>query len=328
MLAQYVGQHTARYPIRPFSLAHDLAALADLIEVAFGPELRVTGSHMVEDMRQVAQWGPVLHLVPGGAAFLTGYVWIEDRRLIGNASISNDDKAGVWTLSNVAVAPDQRGRGIAGHLVDAAIAHVRYRQGKRLFLEVRSDNASAIEMYAKRGFVRYDTVHELTLSATRWPIVVGAKRERLRGPRYSDGHRLLRLAMASVPEAVVRYRPPEARDFAQGWMRALRAAWRLALQGQDTVELVGPPRGELRAHGRVAVQLLRGLHQLELYVHPEERGLWEQELVHGLLMRIRHAPRSQVAARISEAHPEALGALHAVGFDTRRVLDQMVLVCG
>ena len=326
MLAQYASQEAVRGPIRPFSLARDLSALADLLEVSFGPELRATGSHMVEEMRQVAQWGAMLHLLPAATSFLSGYVWIEDGRLLGNVSLSRDE-AGVWTLSNVAVAPAQRGRGIAGQLVDAAIAHVRQRGGRRILLEVRSDNATAISLYARRGFVRYDTVHELMLSASRWPLIVRERTDRLRSPRLGDGRRLLRLALASTPEAVLQHKPLRTRDFERGWLRPLQNAWRLAFRGQEVIELMGPRHGELRAYGRAEVQLLRGTHQLALYVHPEERGTWEQVLVDALLARLRSAPRSQIAARLSASHPEAIRALQAVGFEARRVLDQMVLVC-
>lgn len=326
MFAQYASQEVVRGPIRPFSLARDLAALADLLEIAFGPELRATGSHMVEEMRQMAHWGPMLHLVPDAASFLTGYVWIEGGQLLGNASLSRDE-ANVWTLSNVAVAPSQRGRGIAGRLVEAAIAHVRQRGGKCILLEVRADNATALALYARRGFVRYDTVHELILPASRWPLVIGERADRFRSPRIGDGRRLLRLALASTPEAVLQYNPPRPHEFERGWLRPLQNAWRLAFQGQEVIERVGPRHGELRAYGRVGVQLLRGTHRLDLYVHPEERGLWERALVDALLAHLNAAPRSQVMARLSASHPEAIGALQAVGFETRRVLDQMALVC-
>lgn len=324
MLAQYASQEALRGPIRPFSLARDLAALADLLEVSFGPELRATGSHMVEEMRQMAQWGAMLYLVPDSVSSLVGYVWSEGDHLLGNVSLSRE-KAHAWTLSNVAVAPSQRGRGIAGRLVDTAIAHVRRHGGRRILLEVRADNVRAIALYAHRGFVRFDTVHEMMLSSSRWPVIVSEGIGPLRTPRWSDSRRLLRLALASTPDDVLQHRPLRAPDFERGWLRPLQNAWRLAFRGQEVMELVGPRHGELLAYGRAEVQLFRGTHRLDLYVHPTARGAWEQVLVDGLLARLRVAPRSQVMARLSISHPEAIQALQAVGFETRRVLDQMAL---
>jgi len=66
--------------------------------------------------------------------------------------------AACWTvidqseLGNVAVAPDARGRGIGGALVDAVVERVKERGARELFLEVRESNRVAQSIYRDRGF--------------------------------------------------------------------------------------------------------------------------------------------------------------------------------
>jgi [ribosomal protein S18]-alanine N-acetyltransferase len=55
-------------------------------------------------------------------------------------------------LGNVAVAADERGRGIGRRLVDAALESVRARGAKECFLEVRESNTEARALYEKCEF--------------------------------------------------------------------------------------------------------------------------------------------------------------------------------
>lgn len=57
-------------------------------------------------------------------------------------------------ILDIAVAPEQRGRGIARLLMDHAVAVAREKQAEVLALEVRSTNSSAITLYERCGFVR------------------------------------------------------------------------------------------------------------------------------------------------------------------------------
>jgi ribosomal-protein-alanine N-acetyltransferase len=85
-------------------------------------------------------------------------------------------------LANLAVAPEARGRGLGGRLLDHFIEVARERGVERLFLEVRESNDVALRLYRSRGFHRigrrkgyYDRPHEdalvleLPLAATGSP---------------------------------------------------------------------------------------------------------------------------------------------------------------
>ena len=67
--------------------------------------------------------------------------------------------AACWTvfeqaeLGNVAVAPEARGMGVGGALVDVVVDRVRERGAGECFLEVRESNLVAQGIYRDRGFV-------------------------------------------------------------------------------------------------------------------------------------------------------------------------------
>jgi ribosomal-protein-alanine acetyltransferase len=57
---------------------------------------------------------------------------------------------GEWEILNVAVRPEERGRGVGRRLVEAALAHAP----GTCFLEVRQSNKPAIRLYESLGFER------------------------------------------------------------------------------------------------------------------------------------------------------------------------------
>lgn len=59
------------------------------------------------------------------------------------------DEAEILT---VAVDPRLRGRGLAGRLLDAHVRDLMRAGVRNLFLEVESENAPALKLYARRGF--------------------------------------------------------------------------------------------------------------------------------------------------------------------------------
>jgi len=324
MIAQLVVREEAREHIRPFDPRRDLLALAHLIEVAFGPELALTGSRMVQDMRQIALWGPFLNLGQFFSPF-RGFVWIEDEKLVGNVSLARDKEPGVWTLSNVAVLPEYRGRGIAGALVNVAIDYVRQRGGKRLLLQVRSDNSLAKGLYHRRGFVHFDTLEEMDLSVVRWPAGKEEEVAGLRRPRAVDWQAIYRLVFKSTPADVRARRPLRAQRFRRGLKWWLKRQFEFALGGRVQYELVAEEGGELTGYVVMEVDLLRGPYQLSLYVRPDARGRWERPLLRGIFQELGRVPRARVRAYISVSHPEAFEALESLGFRVLRELDQMSL---
>ncbi|MFH1084693.1 MAG: GNAT family N-acetyltransferase [Chloroflexota bacterium] len=328
-MVAHVAAQTAPQHVRPFDPRRDLDALATLIQECFGADLAATGSSMVQEMREMALWGPLLGVAQHITPILSGFVWVEEGRLIGNASLTREREVDGFILSNVAVTAAYRGRGIASALVDAAIAAARSAGARKIELQVRTGNALAGGLYARREFVHYDTLHELSVRGSPWPVVLGDPAPTgLRPARWGDGARLYDLVTASTPHAALRHHPVRRDRYRRGLWWYLGEPWALGMEGRARFELVAPAGAGLEAYGCVTTQLWRGPHELQLWVRPEARGRWERPLAEALFRRIYRAPRHAIRANVSSSHPEALEALRSLGFETLRILDQMCLELG
>lgn len=79
-------------------------------------------------------------------------------RLVGIAGLTRyegrklDHRALLWGMY---LAPEARGSGLAGALVDDVLAEARRRGLRQVLLTVAAPNARAIRLYETRGFVRY-----------------------------------------------------------------------------------------------------------------------------------------------------------------------------
>lgn len=68
----------------------------------------------------------------------------------------------VWSLGaaepvfGLGVADEYHGQGVGSRLMDAVLAAMRQSGMSQLYLTVVTDNARAWQMYARRGFTRYD----------------------------------------------------------------------------------------------------------------------------------------------------------------------------
>lgn len=163
---------TAALPsgVYPVDFKRDLAALADLIEMAFADSMDSSGRAAIREMRMLSKVGAGASLFSGVNDFLSGitpgFVWFEDGRLVGNVSVYpaslHRDFPPTWIIANVATHPAYRGRGIARHLMvtalDTIAEHGRRRartSGGRAaaILQVEHNNYPAKTLYETLGFV-------------------------------------------------------------------------------------------------------------------------------------------------------------------------------
>lgn len=79
-------------------------------------------------------------------------VALEEGELLGYLCLSSVLDEG--SLDNIAVAPEQRRRGIAEALLTAAEEDARRRALAFITLEVRAGNEAAIRLYEKHGYAR------------------------------------------------------------------------------------------------------------------------------------------------------------------------------
>ncbi len=144
--------------IRPVQLRKDLQEIADLIEICFSPYLDSEGRDYINHIR-TAPRDYASHILDNStpeSSYLPfhGYVWIENNRIVGNLTLILIRRylKHAYFVANVAVHPDFRGQGIARKLTDKAIEHVLHHKGNSIYLQVRSENTVAQQLYLSHGF--------------------------------------------------------------------------------------------------------------------------------------------------------------------------------
>ncbi|MDP1546291.1 MAG: GNAT family N-acetyltransferase [Anaerolineales bacterium] len=147
--------------LRPLNILRDLPAVADLIETCFADTMDSEGRRYVQDMRRSSGDSAFLkwanRVADSASLPLTGYIWEENGRIVGNASLVpfRQDKQRLYLIANVAVHPDHRRKGIARALTQRAMQHAREKNVQNIWLHVRSDNLEAIRLYETLGFIEY-----------------------------------------------------------------------------------------------------------------------------------------------------------------------------
>ncbi len=323
MIAHAIQRRANTGYMRPFVPHRDLGSLATLIERAFETEITDTGSTIVRDLRQMAMLGPLLRATGAIVTPFTGFVWIEGDQVVGNVSLTVErglDRT--WTMSNVAVLPEYRQRGIASRLIDRSIEHVRAQGGKKIHLQVSVRNDVATHMYEQRAFCQVDTLHELTLNRYAWPVLVGRRETPVRRARLLDTPSIRKLLRDYGPQGppplqVLRGR----RTIALGLGQAIR----YLLTGERAFQAVVTTDHRVGAYGCARACSGRGPHELALFALPGHRGEYEVPILEWLLARLSTCETYSVRTVISGDHPEAVAAANEVGFVTTRVLTQMIL---
>lgn len=159
--------------IRPINLHTDLNGLADLLYYSFSDARDADGERYIAYLRRISQTAlfsdiakrkPEKYSLPG-----EGFVYEEGGRILGNITLSSIElrKESIYLISNVAVNPDQRGRGIARKLTQTALQYIESQGVKQIWLQVKQENQSAISLYEKFDFKTF-------MTRTTW---VGEKRQ-------------------------------------------------------------------------------------------------------------------------------------------------------
>jgi len=136
----------------------DLSAVADLIELCFADTMDRDGQRYIADMRRASRDNSFLNwatnMTETATLPLTGFVWEEDKRIVGNASLIPFRDAGkrIYLIANIAVHPEYRRRGIARSLTQRAMRYGWGKKASALWLHVRDDNPGAIQLYTDLGF--------------------------------------------------------------------------------------------------------------------------------------------------------------------------------
>ncbi|HET7011518.1 MAG TPA: GNAT family N-acetyltransferase [Anaerolineales bacterium] len=313
MTAAAISSAAPARGMRAIDPRRDLGGLGSVIEAAFAERLDPEGKRMVQAMRSFGRWGRLgwaigrWFLPP--AAFPQGYVWLEEGRIVGNASLMRVDEAPRrWVLINVAVEPTWRRRGIGSSLVRACLDEARRRGAHEVFLQVDASEAGAQELYARLGF-------RVVSHRTTWNRIAGwsppaeTAQEPARARRSADSLEHLALVRRLHPEGLLWPRPLDSAGVLDGvWARH----WVWPEEGPLMASLSAFPGYEAP-----------GVHWL-MVLDPLARGRAEA----ALLDRALHASPGRGTMRLEVDHAADESSLRAHGFQPGRSLKWMALTLG
>jgi ribosomal protein S18 acetylase RimI-like enzyme len=317
--------------LRPFNPLLDLRPTTELIELAFGEALDPLSREALREMRALAWlFGPLFCLLSAMRMPLAdtygGFVWVEEGNIVGNVTVHRrySEKKG-WFISNLAVHPSYRHRGIGRGLVLAGVQMAQRKAAGRISLEVKADNTAARRLYEELGFTEVDSVSSLKLDHLLTPSRPPLEGYRIEIVRPAQWRELLRLAEETLsPEA--REIVPLSEEFQHpSLVRRLASSVRDSLNGRMTMRVAASKEGQLAAVVTLRTGGFLGAHNLTLMVHPAHRGKVEEVLLASALSVLDASRSRAVQAQIHPSYPNALSTLTRYGFIEESTLDLLTL---
>jgi ribosomal protein S18 acetylase RimI-like enzyme len=310
--------------IRPLDPFRDLESVVDLIGVAFGDRLDPAGEATLARMRRFARGGPLLQWLwafLGTATVAPGVVWVMDGRIVGNLSMRRARSLGGYLIGNVVVHPDERGKGIASALMEAAIKAIRRRGAHWVGLEVRADNEVARGLYERLGFQEVGRTHHFLRAGGSEGGDRPPRSELMRPGRRRDGDALVRLMCAVIPEEQRPLLEIQEDDYRPGWRRRVEH-W---LRCEDEAWWIVAGNGGPEMKGAVRTVQRRGAfpNRMEVLVRPGDNAGFEADLVRQGVANLGRSSRKPIETSLPEATDSLVAALKGEGFRRLRVLIQM-----
>lgn len=323
MVAETARQSTASFRgLRPFNSSRDLGGVARLLEQAFREDLAfIQLWSRVPILRNLGAYLWAASFAPSMPDSMVGFVWEQDRRIVGNVTVTPDESRHQhWLVSNVAVDEKLRRRGIGRELMEAAISEARDRGAKALVLNVRPQNEAAIRLYENLGFDQVDT--EMSYVRTRQgpPRSVPLVGRRLTAEEHRTAYELAREAMG---ERMRLFRPPRKADFGVHLEDRLAEHITDFFLGQVTERWGYFESGQLIGTIQTRGQRIGTPHSLDIRITPSGRGHLEDGLVAYALSRLKAFPKRDIAARLLTSHRELVDSLIGEGFVPTRGLTLM-----
>ncbi len=211
--------------LRPFRLPADLRLMMEILPQSFqypeNPEWSLQDDELQSflSMANTARrlW-PIFSVLwkisPSLSDVLHGFIWEENAKPVGIVNISREGTSDDWLISNVAVLPAYRRRGIARKLVEAAVDLAHEHHAKHVLLDVIAGNSPAYELYTTLGFTHFESAlelrHDAPSPAASFPIPNGYTVTRCAPNQWQPFYELARRI---TPAEVEKFRPVTTQHF-------------------------------------------------------------------------------------------------------------------
>jgi len=308
--------------VRPVDPQRDVLEIIDLVALGFENELDPQGQKMLAQMRQAAQHRTLSSLGLGPDMEPTGFVWVEEGRIVGNLSLryALPSRTRGQMIGNVVVHPKYRGMGIGRAMVEAAVTAAQQQGARWVGLEVRQDNPAAGNLYTHIGFEAVGRqLHLLRPADVPWP---SGRPTTLVWRASKPKDRLLWMRLADEiysrrQKWVLEVRPNE---YTYGGFERKLDLW---FSGErEAAWLYGDTEPRLAL--RVKTDQRSRFHVWDILAHPQAGEAGAQAVVAQALSATRRFAPWPVIALVADQAPLAQ-ALYDVGCTLHRSLVQMVL---
>jgi ribosomal protein S18 acetylase RimI-like enzyme len=306
--------------VRQIDPWRDGRAVANLLESAFRDEIiDDTGQRLINALRNYGMFDALAF------GFGTGFVWVEDGHIVGNASVQkNFTRRDTWVIGNVATEPSFRNRGIGRAVVEACVGYAMNKGARFVALQADVTNAPAVHLYEKVGFEQMGEVsHYKRPSLRAQPAIAPDPASHIRKARWSDRHAVWSLTLRNVPDVLTFAEPFDA------GMYRLGPRWSLmnTLNGNPEQWLVmaAPQGSSLAGAVRTRVNLEGSNHFVELMLGNDAGASDGQALLREAMARFEEYAAKPIYAAQSHPHDAAHTALYAERFQLTRTLVHMRL---
>jgi ribosomal protein S18 acetylase RimI-like enzyme len=331
MIAGLAQENSGFHGLRPFNPVLDLGPTSELIELSFGKDLDPSSRAMLREMRTFG-WllGPLFWLfntlrTPWADTF-SGYVWVDEGSIVGNVTVHRRYKGSSgWFISNLAVHPDHRGRGIARRLVEAGIGMARGKSAKRISLEVRTQNAAARRLYEGFGFAQVDSISRMRLEPLRTVKPVPVEMYEITMLKPSEWELHLQLAQEALSPEAREIKPLKTRGYERSLLQRLVTGTGDLLNGRTTHRFAARSRGQLAGAFTLRTGGFLVAHSLSLIVHPAHRRKVEEALLTSALATLEPHPSRTLLATIQPSYDFAREVFTRYGFVEEETLDLLTL---
>ncbi len=296
-----------------------LKEVVRLLENTFGDVIDKPDRAPLHEMRWLAALAPWLGgwvLAPGiyGLAII-GFVWLEEGHVVGHAMVHQVDLTGErWQISNVAVAPPYRNRGIGRALMTAALDYIRARRGVWAILQVRSNNEPAIHLYRSLGFSPFGGETRWKLEITTPPTITAAQGRKLHRVEFRHEHEVEALRKHCFGEASAWWWQDRMPSFAAKSV----GHWIRRLIGRAVHQRRGFwYHGRLIAFADIYVDKKYQSGEFLLLVDRTHWGQWEKTLLLEILQYIYTWGGRTAYTQTPSDYPPLRSVIQSLGFQER-----------
>lgn len=331
-MAVVARSRTQPFGLRPMDPLKDLRGVADLIEEAFADDLDRSGQSALRELRWLSYMKPILWWMVVFSSdhndFLSGFVWEEDRQIVGNITVNRTTPGSRrWLISNVAVSKNYRGRGIARGLMYAGIELVKEYNGTSISLQVRADNAPARHLYESLRFKEISGTTYLRLQRVpkvdRTALPPLPPEVKLRSHHFDsiDARQSYQLASAAIPPDIQKEWPLRQNRFRlDGQEQWLSNFFHKIVGGASATHWVVENGHSFVATLNINPGVLGKAHQLDLTVHPDWRGYLEKPLIGRALAYLHRWGNVGITLKHPADHQEAIEVYKEFGFKESQTL--------